>query len=147
MKEFFPTPAHIVTQLIDGLDTRYKKVLDPSAGKGDILSRIAGTNGYNRSVSGHLYAIEINPELRPILIDKGFKVIGTDFLTYPGLQYFDFIIMNPPFSEGAKHLLKAWNIANGATIRCLLNSDTLSELLRPKGSELPVSQIVAWLQK
>lgn len=122
--EFYPTPGHVASQLVEGLNLRYKSILDPSAGQGDLLEVIDDMlPSYVRSP---VYAIEINPELRAVLVKKGFKVVGTDFLTYPGLQYFDFIVMNPPFSEGVRHLLKAWDIANGATIRCLLNSETLN---------------------
>lgn len=122
MKEFYPTPSALIYQLIEGLKVAGKSVLDPSAGKGNILSYIS--KHYNR-YKNKLFAIEKSAELRAVLVDKGFAVVGTDFLEYPGLQYFDFIIMNPPFSNGATHLLKAWDIANGATIRCILNEETL----------------------
>lgn len=121
---FYPTPPNVINKMIAGLEI-CGSILDPSAGKGDLLEGVKSRlSRYDRNPP--LYAIEINPELRPILIEKGFKVIDTDFLQYPGLQYFNIIIMNPPFDEGAKHLLKAWEIAGGATIRCLLNSDTLA---------------------
>lgn len=112
--------------MVEGLKIGDRTVLDPSAGKGDILSFILD-NGphYNRS-SSNLYAIEIQPELQAILRDKGFRVVGTDFFLYPGLQYFDFVIMNPPFDQGVAHLLKAFEISNGAVIRCLLNSESIN---------------------
>lgn len=111
--------------MLEGLKIVGRTVLDPQAGKGDILSYILD-NGphYNRSTN-NLYAIEIDPDLRAILVKKGFKVVGTDFFQYPGLQYFDFIIMNPPFDQGVAHLLKAFEISNGAVIRCLLNSESI----------------------
>lgn len=39
---------------------------------------------------------------------------------------FDFIIMNPPFSNGDEHFIKAWEIADNTTIVCLLNSETIN---------------------
>lgn len=122
VRDFFPLPSTLIYDMLNGIEVAGKSVLDPSAGKGDILASIS--KQFNR-YKNKLYAIEINPELRAVLVEKGFKVVGSDFLEYPGLQYFDFIIMNPPFSRGCAHLLKAWEIANGAVVRCLLNAETL----------------------
>jgi hypothetical protein len=36
--------------------------------------------------------------------------------------------MNPPFSNGVKHLLKAWEILENGEIVCLLNADNLNNL-------------------
>lgn len=124
MNGFYPTSPGVVAMLIDGLDLKNKSILDPSAGKGDLLVEVQAR--LPRYAQSKCYAIEINPELRAVLIDKGFSVVDSDFLQYNGLQYFDYILMNPPFSEGATHLLKAWEISHGAVIRCLLNSETLS---------------------
>jgi hypothetical protein len=122
---FFPTPPHAIDKMIEGLKFSQKSVLDPSAGKGNILEYILERMPHYNRAPSRLYAIESNPDLRAILVEKMFSVVGTDFLTFPGLQYFDFILMNPPFDNGATHLLQAWKIAHGATIRCLLNSETL----------------------
>ena len=71
--------------------------------------------------------IEIEPELRSILKDKGFRVVHDDFLTYHTYKHYDLILMNPPFSVGARHLLKAIEIqqTSGGGIICLLNAETL----------------------
>lgn len=122
MKNFYPTPPQVVGDMIAGLKMTGVSVLDPSAGRGDILEHI---QKQYRRYRNRYYAVEKSPEWRAVLVDKGFSVVGADFLLYPGLQYFDFIIMNPPFDQGASHLLKAWEISKGATIRCLLNSETL----------------------
>lgn len=119
--QFYPTPSATVYKMIKGLDWPGKRILDPSAGDGAILDILK-----NSSYRVDTYAIEIDPALRAILADKGHKVIDSDFLDYSGNHYFDFILMNPPFKAGVKHLLKAWEIANGATIRCLLNSASLT---------------------
>ena len=72
----------------------------------------------------NLYCIEKNTELQHVLKSKGYNLIADDFLRYSGDFAFDYIIMNPPFDNGAKHLLKAWEISKGAEIICLLNAET-----------------------
>ncbi|AMJ66033.1 methyltransferase [Hymenobacter sp. PAMC 26628] len=68
-----------------------------------------------------------DPELRAVLHDKGYKVIANDFLNYRGDHFFDLIVMNPPFSNGDRHLLKAWDVvAAGGDVVCLLNTETLA---------------------
>lgn len=54
------------------------------------------------------------------------KHIYDDFLTFNSHKKYDVILMNPPFSEGDKHLLKAIQIQSlGGKIICLLNAETL----------------------
>lgn len=124
---FYPTPDHVISRMIEGISNITSlSILDPQAGNGAILDYISNMYGhYNRSTAG-LHAVEINPEFRAILSEKRYNVVGTDIFDYPGLQHFNVILMNPPFDEGARHLLRVWEISNGATIRCLLNSETLS---------------------
>lgn len=105
---------------------REKVILDPSAGKGDILNFIAAQlQDYTRRELYESYAIEIDTNLQAILKQNDHSVIGADFLQYEQDMYFDVIVMNPPFKEGAKHLLKAIEIAHDTDIICLLNAQTL----------------------
>lgn len=127
-ENFYPTPDHVIEKMIEGLSMTHKSVLDPSAGTGNILKFVLDNSAYYNRENKNLYAIENDPDMRAALAEKGFRVIGADFFQYPGLHYFDFIIMNPPFDNGARHLLKAWEISNGAVIRCLLNTETLVNL-------------------
>jgi hypothetical protein len=54
------------------------------------------------------------------------NVIHDNFLTYRGFGKYQLIAMNPPFAEGALHLLKAIEIQkNGGSIVCLLNAETI----------------------
>lgn len=139
-EQFYPTPKSVIEEMVDGLDLHHKRVLDPSAGRGDILEYILEETLYDRYYgrqhSSELYAIEIDSSLRAILTEKGFKVIDSDFLAYPGDDYFDLILMNPPFGEGARHLLKAWKISHGAIIKCLLNTETLRNTYTQDRKEL-----------
>lgn len=123
-KEFYPTPPEVIAQMLRHADIkRDNYILEPSAGKGDILDYISKVN--RQYDTPKLYAIEQHPELRMILNEKNYKVIGDDFLEYNSDMHFDYIIMNPPFSNGDEHLLKAWDILHTGTIVCLLNSETV----------------------
>lgn len=136
-KDFYPTPTNIIEKMLepyvwvsrDGTHKSFKpkRVLDPSAGKGDILDYIVDNyGGYwgRRELKKDCFAIELESDLVSILNGKKYKVIGTDFLQFSTHLTFDLICMNPPFSTGAKHLLHAWDISKGGDIVCLLNSNT-----------------------
>jgi hypothetical protein len=106
-------------------------ILEPSAGSGNILDVISVNAGERRGWGFHtvprkqVYAIEQEPELVYILQEKGYKVIGNDFLNFNNKYHFDLILMNPPFSSGDEHLLKAWEILETGHICCLLNAETI----------------------
>ncbi|WP_405353301.1 DUF4942 domain-containing protein [Ruminococcus sp.] len=56
----------------------------------------------------------------------GIHIVGDNFLNFDTFKRYDLVIMNPPFSEGDKHLLKAISLLhNGGQIVCLLNAQTL----------------------
>lgn len=71
--------------------------------------------------------IESEPVLCDVLKGKNYNVVDTDFLTFDGDKMYDLIIMNPPFSNGAEHLLRAIKIGlkGGSQIVCLLNAETI----------------------
>lgn len=120
--EFFPTPPALIAHMLEKLDKDAVHFLDPSAGKGDIADHIAERRRYRQR---DIDCIEQSPELVAILHDKGYPVVGFDWLTYDGVCYYDAIVMNPPFSEGDKHLLKAWDFLHDGGIVCLLNAETI----------------------
>jgi len=131
--ELYPTPEAVVIKMVADLDIDLLwkwHILDPSAGDGSMLQHLEKYINrrlrWNYKARQNMAAIEISPELRAVLNDKNIRVIDTDFLEYEGLYYHDFYIMNPPFSEGARHLLHAWDISGGALIKCLLNVETIS---------------------
>ncbi|MEM9991305.1 MAG: DUF4942 domain-containing protein [Bacteroidota bacterium] len=106
-----------------GLALKSKTILEPSAGKGDVLDYIKNEVADARKPRA-MYCIEQNPDLQAILREKNYDVIGDDFLSFESPYTFDLIVMNPPFDAGAKHLLKAWEISQGGDIVCLLNAET-----------------------
>lgn len=190
--EFYPTPEYLVKKMIEGVDWRFvETVLEPSAGKGDILRTVAKKLHYHKSPE--IDCIELDNNLRQILkynfsdeakevifakkraitekyskyverawdtqkyqyfdsekrkrvnvsdkdqteldrldeelegfFDKDICIVHDDFMTYEAYKQYDLIIMNPPFSCGDKHLLKALDIQkNGGNIICLLNAETI----------------------
>lgn len=145
-KEFYPTPAHIALKMLDNIDFNYiKSVLEPSAGDGTLVKltenkmRLGRQNGYgyNDTYKADIDCIEIDEGLRHILKGDGYKVVHDNFLTYRTHKQYDLIIMNPPFSNGDEHLLKALEMQkNGGIIVCLLNAETLKNTYSNKRKEL-----------
>ena len=127
-EEFFPTPKEIIRTMIRPYNNLSDlTILEPSAGRGDILDYIKGRyDSYHRSDQPKMYCCEIDKDLQYQLQEKGHRIISEDFLHYYGDYYFDLILMNPPFSNGDEHLLKAWDILIEGDIVCLLNAETIN---------------------
>ena len=121
-KNFYPTPKELIKKMVKKVDFgKNKIILEPSAGKGDIAKYILD-EGYNMEVD----CIEIEPQLQAILKNEDLPVVFNDFLKFFSFKKYDAIIMNPPFDDGEKHLLKAIDLmSHGGEIICLLNAETL----------------------
>lgn len=131
-KDFYPTPQTLINEMLSGLDWEMiHTILEPSAGKGNIVDTLKKKQGdINRRYTTNkldIDCIEKDQNLKAILKEKGHRVVYDDFLTYDTMKEYDLIIMNPPFSNGSKHLLKALQMQqrNGGAIICLLNAETL----------------------
>lgn len=148
-KEFYPTPKDVVLRMVAPYASRLEKatVLEPSAGNGailDVLSKgvpytFSGRRGESYKLEAkarRLYCIEKDPELRLILQQKGYRVLADDFLAFTPEHRFDLLVMNPPFSHGAEHLLHAWEILRSGDIVCLLNAETLRNPCTAKRRQL-----------
>lgn len=124
---FFPTPKTLIEKMLEEYKTKPlpKNILEPSAGKGDIIDYINKIQA-KRQAKSNIYAIEFVPELQEILKQKqNCKLLGDDFLNHNPQINYDLIIMNPPFDRGAEHVLHAWSILkNGDKIIALLNKHT-----------------------
>lgn len=59
--------------------------------------------------------------------ESNFKLVGDDFLNFETFKKYDYIIANPPFDNGDKHLLKMIEMQKrtGGKIICLLNAETI----------------------
>lgn len=119
-KDFYPTPNEVILQMLSGHDFTDKLVLEPSAGKGNIVD-------YLKNVGADVTVCELDNDLAEITKNKA-RFLKNDFLevTKEESSHFDFIIMNPPFSHDDKHIIHAWEIApEGCTIISLCNWETV----------------------
>ncbi|MED3562285.1 DNA N-6-adenine-methyltransferase [Bacillus xiapuensis] len=130
-QDFYPTPVTLIRKMLSFIDFRtIRTVLEPSAGRGDIVEQIEkqfkNTQYYRHEKRYDIDSIELDNNLRHILQGKNYRVVHDDFLNYNTYKRYDLIVMNPPFSQGDKHLLKAIEMQQqGGKIVCLLNSETL----------------------
>ncbi|WP_421202713.1 LPD38 domain-containing protein [Aeromonas sp. 602658] len=91
--DFFPTPEEYAADLVDRLGIEPGMVvLEPSAGHG-MLAEAA------RDAGATVEAVELAGDLRDILQEKGFYLVGDDFMETAPSQRYDAVIMNPPFSN------------------------------------------------
>lgn len=132
--QFFPTPPKLAEYLCDLTEIdETTTVLEPSCGKGNIADAAWKRN------PARLLGIELNDDLKPLLIDKPYEVlIGQDFLSYSE-ETWDRIVMNPPFSkcQDRTHILKAYErltpggiLVSVASSSILWRTDNRSEVFR-----------------
>lgn len=129
--QFYPTPLNIIEIMTQGMNLEGKTILEPSAGKGDIVDFCAGSGAF-------IIACENNKDLQKILATKC-KIIADDFLTVSSdqISHIDAIIMNPPFNDAAAHILHAYAIApKGCKIIALCNSQTVQNTYTQQRKEL-----------
>lgn len=127
-EEFYPTPERLLDKITSGIDWKMLgSVLEPSAGKGDIVGYIKERykiHAWRKELD--VDCIEIDSDLRSTLNGKNYKVVHDDFLTFHTFKKYDLIIMNPPFSNGATHLMKALDMQkDGGAVICILNAETI----------------------
>jgi len=103
---FFPTPKPIISRMLELADIQPgDHILEPSAGKGDILDMIR-----LHHPESEITAIERNGTLFDVLEAKGHAVERSDFLEHQG--DYNRIIMNPPFEKNSDitHIRHAYNL-------------------------------------
>lgn len=136
--DFYPTPDELIRDLlalgvtgnlagIRGIDrfTLKGRVLEPSAGKGNIIDYIR-----KRGKTIKVDAIENDAQLTNFLIGAGHTVVWSDFLTFETFREYNAIVMNPPFSVDDKHLLHAIQLASkqitkDCEIYAIINAETI----------------------
>lgn len=122
-KDFFPTPEHLIKKMLEDIDLKeIVNVLEPSAGKGDMVDYILKRNNKIK-----VDCIEIDENLRHVLTGKKYRIVNDDFLTFETFKMYSLILANFPFSNGDKHLRKALEMLenSGGKLCCLVNAETI----------------------
>jgi Domain of unknown function (DUF4942) len=127
----YPTP----TRLADLARSKFSKrtverLLDACAGAGalaDAWTRQNDRSSYRWSRSDPLPVdvIEIDVRHHPALREKKYNVVGFDFLMFEGGAIYSHVIMNPPFAQGARCVMKAWDMLWAGEVVAILNAETL----------------------
>lgn len=130
---FFPTPEHLIQKMLEDYITNNlslpSNILEPSAGKGDIIKFIINYNNKLQAKNNlNLFCFELVKQLRDTLkqeyVSNNLQILGSDFLQYHHqAKIFDLIVMNPPFDRGVEHVLHAFNLVsnNNGEVIALLN--------------------------
>ena len=147
-KNFYPTPQKLVKKMVEKAENELKmyhkggyKILEPSAGTGNIVE-VVKESFPNSSID----CFEIDDNIRAILKENlkvwnernknlysnvkygDLNIVGEDFLnTQEYFGSYNLIIMNPPFDNGDRHLMKAIQMQEkfGGKVICLLNAETI----------------------
>lgn len=103
--EYFPTPPAVVARVLELADIKPGMVvMEPSAGRGALALPAAAAGAV-------VDCCELMHEnFEHLLYQPGLRaVVRADFLQVPAEQFYDRVIMNPPFSRQAdiKHVLHA----------------------------------------
>lgn len=130
------TTPSVVYQMIDFLgtgETFYKSnILEPSAGEGSMLDILRQHPDLSVDKS-RVMCCETNVDKRETLLDKGYNLIGTDYLKTDiskTSRDIDVIIACPPFKNGADciHIQKMYkDLKKGGTILTLCHSRWMTE--------------------
>ncbi len=129
--DLYPTPENVIFRMLGQIEVNGKTILEPSAGKGDLVDALTAEGA-------NILYCETSPPLQRILSGKG-RFLCADFLdvTSDQVSHIDGIVMNPPFSEGVKHILHAYRIAPaGCMIVSLCNASNLENDYSKERKEL-----------
>lgn len=118
---FFPTPRSIAEQVLAAAEIdRRHRVLEPSAGEGDLLPPLGLEFRTLTLVEIDLRCARTLRYRFPDATFPGATVVNADFLTWEPPHDFDRIIMNPPFGKSVEvqHLMqaRAWLAPGGRLV-------------------------------
>lgn len=129
--QFYPTPENLARTAWSLFQDRdFLLVLEPSAGNGDLLD----AKPYDVR-NDRIHAAEIDLRRHAALREKG-TVVGVDFFEMSGLSMYSHVIMNPPFRNGAEHVLYAWDGLLSGEIVAILNAETIRNPFSEKRERL-----------
>ena len=133
--QYYPTPRKLIEAILENLDLERDydieeiHFLEPCGGDGEICRTVKHylkENNNRKDFNLNISCIEIEQVLKDSLRGQGFNVIASDFEEYHGKAFYDLIIMNPPFSKGAKFLLKAFDLLTSkGKLICILNAEKI----------------------
>jgi len=120
---YYPTPGSLAIKMACMIDANFSRlILEPSAGKGDLVEAVRNKfSQYGQKID----CIELDGTLQATLSGKGFDVIDSDFMAYQPTKQYDTIIMNPPFSAGVAHVLKAFDIVYNGDVIAIVNAESI----------------------
>lgn len=133
--DFYPTPPEVITVMLEGETVLNKTILEPSAGKGDIIDHLNALGAEN------VLFCETEQDLQTISKTKA-RLLKPDFLqvTSEDISHVNLIVMNPPFSKDEEHILHAFDIAPaGCKIIALCNAQTILNPYSQRRKQLKTS--------
>jgi hypothetical protein len=132
-KNFYPTPDKIILDMTEGLDLKDKVILEPQAGKANILKFI------KQFGPKEMLACELDQDLSYTVKYNCDTFLCRDFfdVTMEQVTHVDYIIANPPFSDAVDHVLHCFSIMPaGCEMRFLVNHDSYTENKNKKWNEV-----------
>src|SRR5699024_7744771 len=137
-KDFYPTPEALFHRLLNGKRYLDGKILEPSAGKGDMVRYIRAKMG--RRETYPIDAIESDPRLASVLMGEGISVVWDDFLTYETYKEYDYSTRHRPFWNGVDRGRKGRGLVENQIRRCeiheILNKETINNAYSSKRQTL-----------
>lgn len=119
--QFYPTPPALAVRAYNKFKSKnFTRILEPSAGRGDLLAPLM-----SRYRTDKIDCIELDLNNQAILRGKKLAVIDGDFLKFTGAPLYSHILMNPPFASGAEHVNHAFDILVNGELVAILNAETV----------------------
>lgn len=128
--QFYETPKWLADKAFGAFKNKNPaRLLDACAGAGALADAWMRHHSwqYSGARRGDLPVdcVELDVRHHPALRDKGYGVVGIDFLAFEGGACYDAIISNPPFAKGAQHVLKAWDCLWAGEVVAIINAETI----------------------
>ncbi|MBB5547460.1 hypothetical protein [Paraburkholderia fungorum] len=136
--QFYPTPPDLATRVWSKLNNKHPdRVLEPSAGKGHLLKGMHDRrHSYGTQSYAHVDCCEIDVRHHSDLRELGVKIVGHDFLAMQSGACYSAIVGNPPFHNGEKHVLKAWDLLWDGEVVMIINAETVRKPLSAERKRL-----------
>lgn len=104
------TSSDVISLMLRDLSLlRYPRILEPSAGTGNLARGIIDKFPY-----ALIDCCELNKEMRDFLVRSGYTVIGEDFMRLEINPIYDAVIAAPPFKDNVdvEHIMRMYEFLN-----------------------------------